>query len=223
MDVSGPSIALRAVTFSRGTRRVLGDCTFVLPEGGRIGLMGPNGAGKTTLLHLVVGLCHPESGDVEVFGETRRTEADFAAVRHAVGLLFQDSDDQLFCPTVYEDIAFGPQNLGLPRAEVDRRVRAALQRLHLEGYDDRVTHRLSYGEKRLVALATLLAMEPRVLLLDEPTNGLDSRHEARLIEVLNALPQDLLIVSHNRPFLEAVGARIAILDNGQVEDEPPLA
>lgn len=221
--MSGPSLALRDVSFSRGTRLVLRACAFALPQGGRIGLMGPNGAGKTTLLHLFVGLCHPDAGEVEVFGEARRTEADFAAVRPAVGLLFQDSDDQLFCPTVYEDIAFGPQNLGLPRSEVDGRVRAALERLHLEGYEDRITHRLSYGEKRLVALATLLAMEPRVLLLDEPTNGLDARHEARLIEVLNALPQDLLIVSHNRPFLEAIGARIAVLDNGQVEDEPPLA
>ena len=136
-------------------------------------LLGPNGCGKTTLLHLIVGLLRPSAGQIEAFGRQRMAEADFHEVRRRVGLLFQDADDQLFCPTVAEDVAFGPLNLGKSRDEVRRIVAGTLDSLGLAGYEHRVTYRLSGGEKRLVALATVLAMQPEVLLLDEPSGGLD--------------------------------------------------
>ena len=138
-------------------------------------------------------------------------------VRKTVGYVFQDSDSQLFCPTVYEDIAFGPINLGLSKTEVDQRVEEALAQLHLETYRDRITYRLSHGEKKLVALATVLAMHPRILLLDEPTAGLDEAHEQRLTAILNELPQEMIIVSHNRPFIDAVATRTLRLSNGVIQ------
>ncbi|HYW79175.1 MAG TPA: ABC transporter ATP-binding protein [Thermoguttaceae bacterium] len=186
----------------RSARPVLHECNFRLDPGQRVALVGPNGSGKTTLLHLVVGLLRPTSGRIEAFGRTRREEADFHEVRRRVGLLFQDSDDQLFCPTVAEDVAFGPLNLGQSRDEVHRTVAETLGMLGLSDYADRVTHKLSGGEKRLVALATVLAMRPEVLMLDEPAAGLDVEATERLVEVLAQLPQTMMIVSHDREFLD---------------------
>ena len=183
-------------------RPVLRGCNFRLDPGQRVALVGPNGSGKTTLLHLIVGLLRPTSGRIEAFGRVRQAEADFHEVRCRAGLLFQDSDDQLFCPTVAEDIAFGPLNLGQSRGEVRRTVGETLARLGLSDYADRVTHKLSGGEKRLVALATVLAMRPEVLMLDEPAAGLDIEATDRLVEVLAELPQAMVIVSHDQSFLE---------------------
>jgi cobalt/nickel transport system ATP-binding protein len=136
-----------------------------------------------------------------------------------VGLLFQDADDQLFCPTVAEDVAFGPLNLGKSRDEVRRIVAATLDSLGLAGYEHRVTYRLSGGEKRLVALATVLAMQPDVLLLDEPNGGLDDDARERLIGVLAQLPQALIVVSHDRTFGEAVTTSAVELKEGKVTAE----
>jgi cobalt/nickel transport system ATP-binding protein len=197
-------------------RPVLHQCSFCLEPGQRLALLGPNGSGKTTLLHLIVGLLRPERGQIEIFGKPRVGEADFHEVRRRVGLVFQNADDQLFCPTVAEDVAFGPLNLGKPRDEVRRIVSDTLQSLGLGGYEHRVTYRLSGGEKRLVALATVLAMQPEVLLLDEPTAGLDEAATQRLIEVLHGLPQAMLVVSHNRPFWEAVTRGALVLTEGRV-------
>ncbi len=179
-------------------------------------LLGPNGCGKTTLLHLIVGLLRPSGGQIEAFGRRRAAEADFYEVRRRVGLLFQDADDQLFCPTVAEDVAFGPLNLGKPRDEVRRIVAGTLDSLGLAGYEHRVTYRLSGGEKRLVALATVLAMQPDVLLLDEPSGGLDDASVERLIGMLARLPQAMIVVSHDRAFWEAVTTSAAELREGRV-------
>ncbi len=200
---------IRGLSFSyaAGNGRLLDNFSLELRAGERIGLVGPNGCGKTTLLRLLMGLERANGGAIEVLGAGCRTEADFVAVRRQMGLVFQDCDDQLFCPTVHEDVAFGPFNLGLKHAEVHQTVHETLELLSLEHLEQSVTYRLSAGQKRMVALATVLAMKPRILLLDEPTTGLDEKYQARLTEVLLRLPQEMLIVSHDDAFLARVATR----------------
>ena len=212
-----PLIRLSSVSFSYNAgRQVLDDCDFTLLAHERVGLLGANGSGKTTLLALIVGLLKPDEGSVEAFGKMRRSEADFYDVRCRCGLLFQDADDQLFSPTVAEDVAFGPLNLGKPREEVRTIVAQSLDSLGLAGYEDRVTYKLSGGEKRLVALATVLAMQPEVLLLDEPLGGLDSSATERVTAILTALPQAMVIVSHDREFVDRLSTRSVRLAAGKL-------
>jgi cobalt/nickel transport system ATP-binding protein len=211
-------IDIREVEFSYSPERpVLGNCSFRLEPGQRVGLTGANGSGKTTLLHLIVGLVRPSAGMIEIFGKERREEADYYEVRRRVGLLFQDSDDQLFCPTVAEDVAFGPLNLGLKREEARQIVSQTLADLGLGGYENRITYQLSSGEKRLVALATVLAMRPDVLLLDEPTNSLDDQAVQRLLEILLRLPQAMILVSHDREFRRQLTNQTLVLRQGHLE------
>ncbi len=218
--MNGDLLVLDRVDFAYDAARVvLSGCDLRVAPGERVGLMGANGSGKTTLLSLVVGLVRPTAGRIEVFGKPRNSEASFQEIRGRAGLLFQDPDDQLFCPTVAEDVAFGPLNLGLPRREVRSVVQRTLASLDLAEYADRVTYKLSGGEKRLVALATVLAMQPELLLLDEPINGLDEAAEARVTEILAALPQAMLIVSHHRPLLARLATRIVRLVDGQLVPE----
>ncbi|MCB9947074.1 MAG: ABC transporter ATP-binding protein [Rhodospirillaceae bacterium] len=214
-------LALEAVTVRRAERCVLHSASFSVTKGQRIGVVGPNGAGKTTLLRTLVGLERPESGRVLAFGAERRTERDFREVRVRAGLLFQDPDDQLFCPTVVDDIAFGPLNLGRAEAAAYDMARTLLGRFGLGHLEDRITHRLSDGEKRLVSLAAVLAMEPEVLLLDEPTNALDDHHRDRLIAILAGLDRTMVIVSHDRPFLQRLATDAVQLHEGRLEPASP--
>jgi cobalt/nickel transport system ATP-binding protein len=215
--MNGPLIEFHEVDFAYSPGQpVLRGCDFCLRSGERFALRGSNGCGKTTLLHLIVGLLRPRGGQITVFGQTRAAEADFHEVRRRIGLVFQDADDQLFCPTVAEDVAFGPLNLGKPRTEVRRIVAGTLEALGLAGYEQRVTYRLSGGEKRLVALATVLAMQPEVLLLDEPSGGLDDAATERLIALLARLPQAMIVASHDRAFSEAVTTSAAELHDGRI-------
>lgn len=216
--MSAPLLELRGVRFRYPERDVLRGVDFSLHARDRVALVGPNGAGKTTLLHLLVGLRRPSAGRVLAFGLERRVEADFVPVRARVGLLFQDPDDQLFCPTVLEDVAFGPLNLGRSADEARTDAEQTLAVLGLDGFAQRVTHRLSAGEKRLVALATVLAMRPDVLLLDEPTNGLDQATERGLVEHLESLEQAMVIVSHDQRLLERLATRAVALSDGQVAE-----
>jgi len=207
-------------------RTVLAGCSLRLARSDRIGLIGSNGSGKTTLLKSIVGLVRPTAGRVEGFGQPRTRERDFQEVRGRVGFLFQDSDDQLFCPTVAEDVAFGPLNLGSSREQVAAIVARTLESLGLAGYEGRITYQLSGGEKRLVALAAVLAMQPEVLLLDEPTSGLDEEATQRVVSVLAGLPQAMLIVSHDRSVLQPIAANSLRLSAGrlqQVEEGPAEA
>lgn len=214
-------VALDDIRFAYpGHAPVLDGACLTLSAGQRLSLTGPNGAGKSTLLHILLGLRHPDAGRVTVFGKARRTEADFHEVRRRVGLVFQDPDDQLFCPTVAEDIAFGPLNLGRTPHEALAIVDKVLDDLDLMHLRDRITHKLSGGEKRLVTLATVLAMEPEVLLLDEPTNALDTRNEARLLEILRALPQAILLVSHSPAFRAALAPDALELRDGKLIPAP---
>jgi cobalt/nickel transport system ATP-binding protein len=216
--MNGEYLSLDRVSFGYDQARpVLDGINLNLGAGERVGLTGANGSGKTTLLHLLVGLRKVTSGTIACFGAVRNSESDFREVRKRVGLLFQDSDDQLFCPTVAEDVMFGPLNLGKRNGDARRVATDTLNQVGLVGYEDRVTYRLSGGEKRLVALATVLAMRPDVLLLDEPLTGLDDEHETRIAEILLGLPQAMLIVSHNRAFLDRVAHRTQVLRGGVLE------
>jgi cobalt/nickel transport system ATP-binding protein len=214
MDEHNTLINLSGIAFGYDAERPVFDgLDLRLREGERMGLAGPNGSGKTTLLHIIVGLLRPRSGRVEVFGTERTDETAFAPVREKVGLLFQNPEDQLFCPTVAEDVAFGPLNLGKTHAEATGAVRRTLEALGLGGFEDRITHHLSEGEKKLVALATVLAMEPDVLLLDEPTAGLDEATKKRVVEIIAGLDKSLIIVSHDAALLEtACTSRLALRD-----------
>ena len=210
-------ITLEGIRFAYpGHSAVLDGASLTLNAGQRLSLTGPNGAGKSTLLRIMLGLQRPDAGSVTMFGQPRRQEADFHEVRRRVGLVFQDPDDQLFCPTVAEDIAFGPLNLGKSKAEALAIVDKVLGDLDLTHLRDRITHKLSGGEKRLVTLATVLAMNPEVLLLDEPTNALDTKNEARLLEILNALPQAIVLVSHDPAFRARVAPDEVHLQDGRL-------
>lgn len=211
-------VRLSEVTFSYRDRTVLDQASLELYAGEKLALVGANGAGKSSLMKLLVGLLKPTSGVVEVFGKHRITEEDFHDVRTRIGYLFQDSDDQLFCPTVIEDVAFGPLNQGLSIEEAEEVAIQTLKQLDIESYAQRVTHKLSGGEKRIVALATILAMKPDVLLLDEPTNALDEASEARLVELLSELDQAMIIVSHDKKLLERLATRAVILQQGQLTE-----
>jgi cobalt/nickel transport system ATP-binding protein len=198
-----PLVELRDITFTYpgAASPVFQDFNFQLLPDNHIGLTGPNGCGKTTMLHLIMGLLRPQAGSIAIFGEEIKKEQDFVKVRQQVGLLFQNPDDQLFCPTVLEDVAFGPLNLGKKPAEAIQIARETMDRLGLAGFEDRVTYKLSGGEKKLVSLATVLSMQPRLLLLDEPTTGLDEATRHRLIHILQDLDIGYMIVSHEPDFL----------------------
>ena len=208
-------LQLRDIRFAYpGHAPVLDGVSFQLEPGQRLSISGPNGSGKSTLFRIVLGLQRPDSGRVTVLGKERRAEADFHEVRRRVGLVFQDPDDQLFCPTVVEDIAFGPLNLGCSTTEALSIVDKVLTDLDLLHLRNRITHKLSGGEKRLVTLATVLAMKPEALLLDEPTNALDNRNEARILEILRGLPQAILLVSHAPSFRQALAPDTLEIRNG---------
>ncbi len=195
---------------------ILDEVDFVLNEGERVSLEGANGAGKTTLFNLLVGLNKPKSGSIRAFGKLRQEEADFLEVRAKAGLLFQDPNDQLFCPTVLEDVAFGPLNLGKSQTEAEKIATDTLDGLGMSGFESRVTYQLSGGEKRMITLASVLAMEPEVLLLDEPSNALDTSARRRLIDTLLTLPQAMIIVSHDAPLLAELATRRTRLENGKI-------
>ena len=208
-----PVLECEGVSVSRDGRIVLSDASFSLHPGERLAILGPNGAGKTTLLRTLMGLERPVSGRVRLFGAECRDEHDFGEQRRFIGYLFQDSDDQLFCPTVIEDVAFGPLNLGRTNAEALRRAGEVLDRLGIGALAERVTHRLSGGEKRLVCMAGLLAMDPLVLILDEPTNGVDAENELLLRRVLRDFPGAILMVSHDRTFIDELATRTLFIRN----------
>lgn len=200
-----------------GTEALRG-VSFALQEHERVGLIGPNGAGKSTLLWHLNGLL-PEvpstNSSICVFGQPV-TQAHFATIRARVGLLFQNPDDQLFCTTVAEDVGFGPKQLGQSDEEVERRVRASLEKVGLQNFGPRSPHRLSHGEKHRVCLAGLLATDAEILVLDEPSAGLDPRGRRELKELLVQLPQAQIIATHDLEMVVEVCHRVLLLNQGQV-------
>ncbi len=215
MDTKIPIIRLKDICFAYpGRPFVLKGINFELYNGERIGLLGANGSGKTTLLHIIMGLIKPYSGEIEIFGKQRKKDKDFQEVRERIGLLFQDPDDQLFSPTVAADVAFGPLNLGKTNEEAIAIVHEILALLGIPGFEDRITYRLSGGEKRIVSLAAVLAMQPETLLLDEPTAGLDEKTKKIFINFLKTSALSYLIVSHDRDFLLKTTNTLYQINNG---------
>ena len=206
-------------------REALRGVSFAVAENECVGLIGPNGAGKSTLLQHLNGIL-PErfAGDpaVYVFGQPV-APATLGEIRREVGLLFQDADDQLFCPTVYEDVAFGPQQLGDGHADLAGIVRDALSQVGLAGFEARAPHHLSRGEKRRVCLAGLLACRSRVLVLDEPTSDLDPRARRELKTLLQRIPATKLIATHDLELVVELCPRVILLDAGQVVIDGPTA
>jgi cobalt/nickel transport system ATP-binding protein len=213
-------IDLENLSFSyNGRAPALKNVSFQLSGKEKVGLVGPNGSGKTTLFLLTMGLLRPSSGKIELFGKRMEREEDFKEVRQRIGLLFQDADDQLFCPTVLEDVAFGPLNQGKSGREAREIAIDTLNSLGLDGFEGRVTHKLSGGEKRLVSLATVLAMKPEILLLDEPTTGLDAETTRRLVSILENLELAYILISHDMDFIVKTTARVYAMVNGQLSSE----
>jgi cobalt/nickel transport system ATP-binding protein len=196
-------------------RQALRDVSLTVAAGEKVALVGPNGAGKSTLMLHLNGILRPASGAVRVTGLEVR-DGNLPRVRGAVGLVFQDPDDQLFSPRVFDDVAFGPIYQGLRPAEVRDRVFAALTAVHMEDMAERVSHHLSTGEKKRIALATVLAMEPAILVLDEPTAGLDPRARRGLIRLLRELPQAMLVASHDLRMVQELLPRTVIMDGGTI-------
>ena len=203
-----------AYSYPDGTRALEG-VAFDLDPGERAALLGPNGAGKTTLVLHLNGILTASSGRVEV-GGLAVEPANLLEVRRRVGIVFQDPDDQLFMPTVREDVAFGPANLGIRGAELDARVMKALAAVGMVEVADRPPHHLSFGQRRRVAVATVLAMDPQILVLDEPTSNLDPASRRELFEVLEPLPITMLVVTHDLPFALQMCPRSLILNGGRL-------
>ncbi len=186
--------------------------------GERVALLGPNGAGKTTLVLHLNGILHGGAGTVEVAGTPvdPRDRAAVAEIRRRVGIVFQDPDDQLFMPTVAEDVAFGPANLGVRGDELRARVDEALAAVDMAAHRDQVPHHLSFGQRRRVAVATVLAMRPEVLVLDEPSSNLDPASRRELAGIITSLPVTVLMVTHDLPYALQLCPRSVILDTGRI-------
>lgn len=217
-----PIFALKNVSFAYPSgRNVLYDVNFAFAPGQKIGLYGSNGSGKTTLFHLVMGLAAPQRGQILFHGEPIKGEKEFRTLRREVGMVLQNAEDQLFNPTVLDDVAFGPLNLGMSVDEAREVSMRTLKQLGLEGFENRLTHRLSGGEKKLVSLATTLSMQPKVLLLDEPTNGLDPQTRERIIRILDDLPTARIIISHDWDFLARTTTQFMTIKNGNLVTDVP--
>jgi cobalt/nickel transport system ATP-binding protein len=188
--------------------------SFDLCEGDKVALVGPNGAGKSTLMLHLNGILNGE-GDVTV-GNARITRDNLPAIRAMVGLVFQNPDDQLFSPTVFEDVAFGPLHMGLPKDEVIARVESALNAVRMSDYRERMSHHLSVGEKKRIAIATVLSMNPQILVLDEPSAGLDPRARRTLINLLRELPITMLVSTHDMKLVEELFPRTIVMDEGLI-------
>ncbi len=201
----------------------LAQVSFRIEQGERVALLGPTGSGKSTLLQHLNGLLVPAEGSVRVDGMALTDSGAVRAVRRRVGLVFQDPNDQLFLPTLLEDVAFGLLNDGVGPAEAGAQARAVLAALGLDHAHDRAAHHLSGGERRLAALATVLVLRPALLVLDEPTGDLDARHRQQLVRLLRARPETLLAATHDLEVARALCRRGIVLHEGHVVADAPLA
>jgi cobalt/nickel transport system ATP-binding protein len=217
------AVRLRHVTYSYpGGHRALDDVSFDIAPGERVAVLGPNGAGKTTLVLHLNGVLTPRAGAIEV-GDLAVVKANLREIRRRVGIVFQDPDDQLFMPTVREDVAFGPANLGLRGDELDERVQEALDAVGMRDVADRSPHHLSFGQRRRVAAATVLAMRPDVLVLDEPSSNLDPAARREFAEIVARLDLTTVMVTHDLPYAMQICERALVLNEGRVVADGPIA
>ncbi|MHA2395152.1 MAG: energy-coupling factor ABC transporter ATP-binding protein [Candidatus Thorarchaeota archaeon] len=199
------------------------DINLQLHVGEQKAIVGLNGSGKTTLFKLILGLLEPESGEVFIF-DRKMTRDNLWELRQDVGFLFQNPDDQLFAPTVWEDVAFGPRNLGLSEEEVTERVEWALERVGMSKFIDRPVNQMSHGQSKRVALAGIIAMRPSILVLDEPFTGLDFKMVKNMIDIIQKLRQDgvtILFTTHNRFFIENWSDSVAVIKDGRIIYDGP--
>jgi cobalt/nickel transport system ATP-binding protein len=215
MECVGDIIKVSDLHFAYPDEHVaLRGVSFNLCEGDKVALVGPNGAGKSTLMLQLNGILDG-SGGIEI-GGMRLTRDNLPVIRAMVGLVFQNPDDQLFSPTVFEDVAFGPLHMGLPEDEVYTRVDSALEAVRMSSYRDRLSHHLSMGEKKRIAIATVLSMNPKILILDEPSAGLDPRARRTLINLLRDLPITMLISTHDMRMVQELFPRTIVMDDGRI-------
>ncbi len=208
-------VQVRDLSFSYPDgNQALRNVSFKLCEGDKVALVGPNGAGKSTLMLHLIGILRGR-GEVEVGGMLLTTD-NLPVIRSKVGLVFQNPDDQLFSPTVFEDVAFGPLHMGLPEEEVRVRVSEALEMVHMAGYRDRLCHHLSVGEKKRIAIATVLSMRPDILVLDEPSAGLDPRARRALIKLLREMHISMLVSTHDMALVKDLLPRTIVMDEGRI-------
>ena len=214
-ECDGDVLSIRDLYFSYPDGHpALHGVSLNLCRGDKAALVGPNGAGKSTLMLHLNGILSGR-GEIEIAGQ-RLTRNNLPAIRAMVGLVFQSPDDQLFSPTVFEDVAFGPLHMGLPETEVRTRVDAALEAVRMSTYRDRLSHHLSVGEKKRIAIATVLSMKPSLLILDEPTAGLDPRARRTLINLLRELPITMLVSTHDMALVKELFPRTIVMDEGRV-------
>lgn len=204
-----------------GTHALRGIDLHVEP-GETVALVGPNGAGKSTLMLHLNGVLEPSEGSVRI-DDVAVDRSTLGTIRARVGLVFQDPDDQLFSPTVREDVAYGPTHMGMASDEIDRRVAEALAAVGMSGYEARVPHHLSVGQRKRVSLATVLSMDPTILVFDEPTAGLDPRGRREVIELVSARSETVLVSTHDMAFVREIAPRVVILDDGVVAADGPAA
>ena len=210
-----PKLAVKQVSFSYPDgHQALKDVSLTMASGEKVALVGPNGAGKSTLMLHLNGLLQGQ-GHIEIAGLPVAKE-HFPVIRGKVGMVFQNPDDQLFSPTVFDDVAFGPLHMGLPEADIRQRVTRALSLVGMDGFEDRLSHHLSLGQKKRVAIATVLSMDPEILVLDEPSAGLDPRARRALINLLRELPLTMLVSSHDMLMVRELFPRMVIMDEGRV-------
>ena len=207
-------LEFKNVSFSYGDYPVLDNLSFKIDDGEAVGLIGANGAGKSTIMKLVLGLL---AGEGEIcLDNTPVCKKNLAEIRKKIGFVLQDSDNQMFMPTVYEDMIFGPMNYGMSREEADRRVDEVLASLNLTELKHRSNHKISGGEKRMAAIATILAMQPDVILMDEPSTALDPVNRRTVINTVNSLKQTKLIASHDLDMILDTCDRVILLSRGKI-------
>ena len=207
-------IAFQNVSFSYGETAVVENLSFSINKGENVGLIGANGAGKSTIMKLMLGLISG-SGEIKV-DDLPMNKENLTEIRRKIGFVLQDSDNQMFMPTVYEDMIFGPRNYGLSKEETEKRVDDILAKLGLQNLKHRHNHKISGGEKRMAAIATILAMEPEMILMDEPSTALDPVNRRTVINTINRLPQTKLIASHDLDMILDTCQRVILLSHGAI-------
>ena len=222
--MNNPSLEITGLAFAYpdGNQALYG-VNLKVEKGERVALLGPNGAGKTTLVMHLNGIHTAQKGSVKIAGTTidASDKLNLKKIRSQVGIVFQDPDDQLFMPTVREDIAFGPYNMGIRGAELDRIVNEALEQVGMSDFADRAPHHLSFGQRRRVAVAGVLAMKPEILVLDEPSSNLDPASRRELATILSSLDVTILMVTHDLPYALELCSRAVVLSGGLIAEDSP--
>ena len=210
------SLNLRAVSYENEDKEIFNDISLNLGHEEKIAIIGSNGSGKSTLLKIIAGLINPSSGHIEVFHEKMNNLKDFSKYRSDIGYLPQDVTNHFLCPTVIEDVIFSLRAKGISKEDALNQGKQILQELQSSHLENRVIFDLSGGEQKIVALAGLLILKPKILLLDEPTNALDEQSEKRIIEILNSIKKSMIIVSHHRSFIDSLVSKVYRLDCGSL-------